>query len=107
MASLAADSAALQAYLEPRHLLDVLLDLLPPSAPLPPACLTALLACLRPLAPRLYSISSSPLEAPARVQATIALVRYSLLGRTRIGVASTYCGERLEVRQAACDVLLL
>lgn len=99
MATLAADSAALQAYLEPRHLLDALLDLLQGPSPvaLPAPCLPALLSCLRPLAPRLYSISSSPLEHPQRVQATIALVRYSLGGRGRIGVASTFCGERLEV----------
>ncbi len=50
---------------------------------------------LRPLQPRLYSISSSPLEHPTRVQATIATVRYTSLSIERVGVCSTYTNERL------------
>ena len=53
-----------QAYLEPRHVVDVLSDF--PDARLSSA---DLLPCLRPLQPRLYSISSSTLEGRARVQA--------------------------------------
>ena len=59
--------------------------------------LARLLACLRQLQPRLYSISSSPLEAPGRVQVTVAVVRYEALGKDRIGVASTFLGERTKV----------
>eukprot|EP00887_Chlorella_sp_A99_P003434 scaffold7.g3434.t1 len=40
------------------------------------------------------------LEHPARVQATVAVVRYESLGRGRLGVASTYLCERLAVGQA-------
>ena len=56
-----------------------------------------MLAALRPLLPRLYSISSSQLEHPRRVQVTVAVVRYRSLSRERIGVTSTYLAERLQV----------
>jgi sulfite reductase alpha subunit-like flavoprotein len=47
---------------------------------------------LRQLQPRLYSISSSPLEfcpGNTAVEATIAVVRYSSLGKQRQGICST------------------
>ncbi|MEM0934278.1 MAG: flavodoxin domain-containing protein [Pseudomonadota bacterium] len=50
---------------------------------------------LRPLQPRLYSISSSPKAHPGEVHLTVGEVRYDLNGRTCTGVASTYLGERL------------
>lgn len=56
-------SLPLQLYLEERHVIDILQDFNSAKLPLEDA-----LACLRPLQPRLYSISSSPLEAPNRVQ---------------------------------------
>ena len=56
------------------------------------------LGALRPLLPRLYSISSSQLEAPGRVAATVAVVRYESLNRRRIGVTSTQLAERLQAR---------
>jgi sulfite reductase (NADPH) flavoprotein alpha-component len=90
LSALVADAAAAEAYLAPRHVADVLRDWRP--AALGPA---ELLACLRQLAPRLYSISSSPLEDPRRVQATVAAVRYASLGAARAGVCSTQLGERL------------
>lgn len=55
------------------------------------------LPTLRPLLPRLYSISSSQLEGARSVQVTVAIVRYESLGRPRIGVTSTYLAERLKV----------
>jgi len=58
------------------------------------------LAALRPLQARLYSISSSQLEAAARVAVTVAVVRYASLGRPRIGVTSTFAAERVRVRPA-------
>jgi sulfite reductase alpha subunit-like flavoprotein len=39
------------------------------------------------------------LEHPQRVQATVAIVRYESLGAPRLGVCSTYVGERLAVGQ--------
>jgi len=50
---------------------------------------------LRPLQPRLYSISSSPKAHPGEVHLTVGEVRYDLNGRACKGVASTYLGGRL------------
>ncbi len=61
------------------------------------------LAALRPLLPRMYSISSSQLEHPRRVQVTVAVVRYHSLARERIGVTSTYLAERLQVSPHCCS----
>ncbi len=55
----------------------------------------ALIEVLEPLQPRLYSISSSPKVNPHRVSLTVDSVRYEALGRERLGVASTYLGERI------------
>ena len=50
---------------------------------------------LRPLQPRLYSISSSPKAHPGAVHLTVGEVRYALNGSDRKGVASTFLGGRL------------
>ncbi len=54
----------------------------------------AFVDALEPLQPRLYSISSSPKTAPGRLTLTIDAVRYVIGKRRRLGVASTYLGER-------------
>jgi sulfite reductase (NADPH) flavoprotein alpha-component len=56
----------------------------------------AVVECLEPLQPRLYSISSSPLVTPGEVHLTVDVVRYEAGGRRRRGVASTYLAERLQ-----------
>jgi NADPH-dependent sulfite reductase flavoprotein alpha-component len=56
------------------------------------------LAVLRPLTPRLYSISSSPLVEPERVALTVSAVRYQHSGRTRHGVCSTFLADRSQDR---------
>ena len=49
---------------------------------------------LKPLQPRLYSISSSPLVDPGRVSITVSVVRYEgHRGRARKGVASTHLAD--------------
>ena len=55
----------------------------------------AFLEALDPLAPRLYSIASSPKANPGRVALTVDTVRYRVGARDRHGVASTFLGERL------------
>ncbi|KPL53826.1 sulfite reductase [Prosthecomicrobium hirschii] len=55
----------------------------------------ALLECLEPLQPRLYSISSSPNAAPGELTLTVDVVRYAIGERTRLGVASTGIADRL------------
>ncbi|MGW4478307.1 molybdopterin-dependent oxidoreductase [Rhodococcus triatomae] len=54
------------------------------------------LAVLKPLQPRLYSISSSPKENPREVQLTVSPVRYNLLGVPRRGVCSTYLADHAD-----------
>ncbi|WP_267878329.1 bifunctional nitrate reductase/sulfite reductase flavoprotein subunit alpha [Mycolicibacter heraklionensis] len=51
------------------------------------------LAVLKPLQPRLYSISSSPKQDPREVQLTVSTVRYDFRGRPRRGVCSTYLAD--------------
>ncbi|MGB3866696.1 MAG: assimilatory sulfite reductase (NADPH) flavoprotein subunit, partial [Xanthobacteraceae bacterium] len=53
-----------------------------------------LLRGLRPLQPRLYSISSSLAAVPDEVHLTVGTVRYDLDGETRAGVASGYLADR-------------
>ncbi|MEA2870502.1 MAG: sulfite reductase flavoprotein alpha-component [Hyphomicrobiales bacterium] len=55
----------------------------------------AFIEALDPLQPRLYSISSSPKVDPGRVALTVDTVRYKIAKRQRLGVASTFLGERV------------
>lgn len=52
------------------------------------------LGVLKPLAPRLYSIASSPKAHPDEVHLTVGAVSYHSKGRVRKGVCSTYFSER-------------
>ncbi|MEM8822252.1 MAG: flavodoxin domain-containing protein [Pseudomonadota bacterium] len=54
-----------------------------------------LVDALRPLQPRLYSISSSPKAHPGEVHLTVGEVHYELGDRSCKGVASTFLGQRL------------
>jgi sulfite reductase (NADPH) flavoprotein alpha-component len=60
-----------------------------------PLTLAELLPLLRRLAPRLYSISSSPKAHPGEVHLTVSAVRYESYGRQRHGVASTFLADRV------------
>jgi sulfite reductase (NADPH) flavoprotein alpha-component len=55
----------------------------------------AFVEALDPLQPRLYSIACSPRVDRNRMALCVDAVRYPLNGRTRLGVASTFLGERL------------
>jgi len=77
--------------------LDVLaaLEKFAPLTPDPEAFVEA----LEPLQPRLYSISSSPRVEANRLSTTVDVVRYDIDKRTRLGVASTFLGERVRPGQ--------
>ena len=51
---------------------------------------------LKPMIPRSYSISSSPLESPDEIQLTVSAVRYNLFGTPRGGVCSTFLADRAD-----------
>jgi sulfite reductase (NADPH) flavoprotein alpha-component len=89
LAQLASDPKALRAFLDHRQILDVLKQF--------PAQITPeqLLACLRHMTPRQYSIASSPLVDPTRVALTVNMVRYQQDDETRIGAASGFLGWRV------------
>jgi len=70
------------------HVIDVLLAA--PTKPTP----AALVAVLKKIQPRLYSISSSPKAHAGQVHLTVGAVRYEKDGRPRKGVCSTFLAER-------------
>lgn len=51
---------------------------------------------LRPITPRLYSISSSPAEVGEEVHLSVGVVRFEHNGKTRSGAASSYLADRVE-----------
>ncbi|MFC0142373.1 NADPH-dependent assimilatory sulfite reductase flavoprotein subunit [Erwinia mallotivora] len=55
-----------------------------------------LIALLRPLTPRLYSIASSQAENETEVHITVGAVRFDIEGRARAGGASSYLADRLQ-----------
>ena len=55
----------------------------------------AFVEALEPLQPRLYSISSSPKSDPGRVALTVDTVRYRVDQRVRLGVCSSFLGDRI------------
>ena len=85
-----ADQEARSAFLRTHQVIDVIRAFRAPGvAPV------ALLAGLRPLQPRLYSIASSPLAAGEEAHLTVSTVRFTLHGEPRAGVASGHIAERL------------
>src|SRR5207253_5990942 len=80
-------AAELKKWLFGRDVIDILRCL---PVPLPARELVPL---LRKLAPRLYSISSSPKAHAGEVHLTVGTVRYEAHGRTRKGVCSTYLAD--------------
>ena len=89
LAELAADKAALRAYLSERQIIDIVRD--------HPGLLSAqqLADALRKQQPRLYSIASSQAEVEDEVHLTVAVVRYDAYGQPHLGGASGFLAERL------------
>ena len=82
----------LESYIYDRGLIDLMEEY--PGCVAEPA---ELLAVLPRLAPRLYSISSSPAAHGREVHCTVAVVRYRSHNRERGGIASTMLADRVDV----------
>ncbi|HHS8293460.1 TPA: NADPH-dependent assimilatory sulfite reductase flavoprotein subunit [Yersinia enterocolitica] len=89
--ALLADKPALQHYAKNTPIVDMVRQA--------PSDLNAdqLVALLRPLTPRLYSIASSQAGTENEVHITVGVVRYDIDGRLRTGGASGYLADRLEM----------
>jgi sulfite reductase (NADPH) flavoprotein alpha-component len=80
------------AFLRAHQIIDIVRDF--PMSGLDPQ---DLVAGLRPLQPRLYSIASSSMTAPDEAHLTVSTVRYSLHGLARSGVASGHLADRTPI----------
>jgi sulfite reductase (NADPH) flavoprotein alpha-component len=80
----------LKHWLWGRDVIDVLLEA--KQLKLPPHRFVGL---LKPMSPRLYSISSSPKAHPGQVHLTVGIVRHEAHGRPRKGVCSTFLADRV------------
>ena len=80
-----ADEKKLDEYVFDRDVVDVLLDA--PGVKFDPAEIPTL---LNKIAPRLYSIASSPDHEKGHVHLTVAVVQYTTHGRAKQGLASGY-----------------
>ncbi len=89
LTELQADAAALRGYIGERQVIDVVRE--------HPATISSeqLLAALRRLTPRMYSIASSQAEVGEEVHLTLAVVRYDAFGQEHLGGASGFLAERL------------
>ncbi|MEQ1976034.1 NADPH-dependent assimilatory sulfite reductase flavoprotein subunit [Xenorhabdus sp. SGI240] len=88
--SLAANKQALQQYAQTTPIVDMVRA----AASHPEA--QQFIDLLRPLTPRLYSISSSQSEVENEVHITVGVVRYDIERRARTGGASGYLADRLQ-----------
>jgi len=85
--------AELNAWMNDRQLIDLLIEY--------PIAVDAeqLTGVLKPLQPRLYSISSSPKAHPAAVHITVSTVRFQRNGETRRGACSVFLAERVKINE--------
>lgn len=88
-------------FLEAREFIDLLHEF-PHARPTP----QELVDHMRRLMPRLYSIASAPQRHPTEIHLTVAVVRYEMNHRPRIGVCSTFLAERAELRAATVPVFV-
>lgn len=85
-----ADSEQLQQFVQNTPIVDVINSF--------PATLAAadFVSLLRPITPRLYSISSSADEVGEEVHLSVGVVRFEHKGKVRSGGASSYLADRVE-----------
>ena len=81
-----------QAFLRGHHIVDIVRN-----HPLPGIDAATFVAGLRPLQPRVYSLSSSLAAMSDEAHITLSPLRYELHGSDRHGVASAYLADRTEV----------
>ncbi len=93
--------ADLDAWLHGRDVVDVLRAA--PGMKVDPAELST---HLRPLQPRLYSISSSPKAHAGEVHLTVGAVRFEAHGRLRKGVASCWLADRVVPGETSVPVFV-
>jgi sulfite reductase (NADPH) flavoprotein alpha-component len=87
-----AEAAERVRFLEQHHVVDIVRHF-----PVNGIKADDLLAGLRPLQPRLYSIASSQAAVGDEAHLTVAPIRYELNGTPRGGVASTQIADRLDM----------
>jgi sulfite reductase (NADPH) flavoprotein alpha-component len=92
---------ALAEFLAQREFVDLLAEF-PGARPAP----QELVAHMRRLMPRLYSIASAPALYPSEVHLTVAVVRYRTNNRERKGVCSTFLAERAHVGSTRIPVFV-
>ncbi len=85
---LLSSSETIKEYCSGRTIVDPILDF---GITFPTA--EFLVSTLKPLKPRLYSISSSPKAHPGEVHLTVGKVEWESHGRKRLGVCSSYLAE--------------
>jgi sulfite reductase (NADPH) flavoprotein alpha-component len=87
-------------YTFTRDYTDVLIDY--------PVCFAAqeFLPLANKIAPRLYSIASSPKAHPGEVHLTVAVVKYNTHGRDKYGIASGYLGHGQELNKDEIPVYI-
>jgi sulfite reductase (NADPH) flavoprotein alpha-component len=86
----------LKSFVSQREIVDLLVE--HPSAKI---SATEFVSHLRKLAPRLYSIASSPAAHGNSVHLTVSIVRYETNGRKRKGVCSTFLADRAHQKVGA------
>jgi sulfite reductase (NADPH) flavoprotein alpha-component len=87
----AEQAEARTAFMRSNHVIDIVRQF-----PVPGLDAETFVRGLRPLQPRLYSISSSLAAAPDEAHLTVSTVRYDLNGQPRAGVASGHLATRGE-----------
>ena len=100
LAEIIADEEVLDDYVFTRDYTDVLIEY-----PVRFAA-TEFLPLANKIAPRLYSIASSPKAHPGEVHLTVAVVQYETHGREKFGIASGYLAHGQELNKEEVPVYI-
>ena len=100
LAEIVANDAAFDDYVFTRDYTDVLIDY--------PVNFSAaeFLPLANKIAPRLYSIASSPKAHPGEVHLTVAVVKYHTHGREKLGIASGYLAHGQDLNKDEMPVYI-